>query len=104
MGWNQHPDLHALAFDPNNTANVLVGSDGGVWYSTTRGGRNTSGDPLSAVDWQDLNGSVNPANAGVTGRTGLQISQFTSIAAVPTTLVARGLHTERSLVGDQGKR
>jgi len=42
MGWNQHPDFHALAFDPNNTANVLVGSDGGVWYSTARGGR-TSG-------------------------------------------------------------
>jgi len=101
MGWNQHPDFHALAFDPNNTANVLVGSDGGVWYSTARGGRNTSGDQLSAVDWQNLNGSVNPGNAGVTGRTGLQISQFTSIAAVPTTLVGKGLQSERFWGGTQ---
>ena len=71
LGWNQHPDFHALAFDPNNTANVLIGNDGGVWYSTHRGGRPNATDPLSAADWQDLNGK------------GLQISQFTSIQTNP---------------------
>jgi hypothetical protein len=57
LGWNQHPDFHALAFDPTNTKHVLVGSDGGVWFSTNLGGR-TSGtaSPLYDVDWQDLNG------------------------------------------------
>ena len=72
LGWDQHPDFHALAFDPNNSANVLIGSDGGVWYSTNRGGRPNASDPLSAVDWQDYNGF------------GLQITQFTSIATNPT--------------------
>ena len=39
LGYEQHPDFQALAFDPSNSMNVIVGSDGGVWYSTTRGGR-----------------------------------------------------------------
>jgi uncharacterized repeat protein (TIGR01451 family) len=100
MGWNQHPDFHALAFDPNNSAKVLIGSDGGVWYSTARGGRNTVGDLLSAVDWQNLNGSVAP-NGAVLGRSNLQISQFTSVAAVPTTLVPFGAQSERFWGGTQ---
>ncbi|HVD48179.1 MAG TPA: hypothetical protein VNG70_12935 [Candidatus Limnocylindria bacterium] len=72
MGWDQHPDFHALAFDPNNSNRVLIGSDGGVWFSSNRGGRLGAADPLSAVDWQDM-------NVG-----GLQITQFTSIATNPT--------------------
>src|SRR5882762_7995074 len=83
MGWNQHPDFHALAFDPTDSSKVLIGSDGGVWYSTARGGRDTAGDQLKAVDWQNLNGTVNPADASVSARTGLQISQFRSVAVVP---------------------
>ena len=71
IGWDMHPDFHALAFDPNNTANVLIGNDGGVWFSSDRGGRPNASDPLSAADWQDLNGG------------GLQITQFTSIATNP---------------------
>ena len=82
IGFDQHPDFHALAFDPNNTAHILIGSDGGVWESTGRGGRNNPGDPLNAVDWQNLNGGVNQS-AGRTHATNLQISQFTSIATVP---------------------
>jgi uncharacterized repeat protein (TIGR01451 family) len=101
LGWNQHPDFHALAFDPSNPANVLIGSDGGVWYSTARGGRNADGDPLSAVDWQDLNGTVNPSSSAVLHRTGLQISQFTSAGAVPTTLVPVGGATQRFWGGTQ---
>jgi uncharacterized repeat protein (TIGR01451 family) len=84
LGWDQHPDFHAVAFDPANPAHVLIGSDGGVWYSDDRGGRPGPTDPLSAVTWQDLNGTVDPGTAAVTHRTGLQISQFTSIANVPT--------------------
>ncbi|HJW21292.1 MAG TPA: hypothetical protein VJ506_02570 [Candidatus Limnocylindrales bacterium] len=83
LGWNQHPDFHALAFNPANTADVVIGSDGGVWYSTDRGGRPNASDPLSAVTWQDLNGTVDPNTAGVLHRTGLAISQFTSIGTVP---------------------
>jgi uncharacterized repeat protein (TIGR01451 family) len=84
LGWNQHPDFHAVAFDAANPAHVAIGSDGGVWYSADRGGRPNASDPLSAADWQDLNGTVDPNTAAVTHRTGLQISQFTSIANVPT--------------------
>ncbi|HET9324257.1 MAG TPA: hypothetical protein VFO03_10280, partial [Gaiellaceae bacterium] len=85
LGYDQHPDFQAFAFDPNNSNRIISGSDGGVWYSANRGGR-TGGtsDPLSAVNWQSLNGKVDPLTAGVTGRTGLQIAQFTSIATVPT--------------------
>jgi uncharacterized repeat protein (TIGR01451 family) len=84
LGYEQHPDFHAFAFDPSNTANVIEGSDGGVWYSTSRGGRPSTSDPLSAVTWQNLNGTVDPLTAAVTHRTNLQIAQFTSIATVPT--------------------
>ena len=54
-----------------------------MWYSANRGGRPGS-DPLSAVDWVNLNGTVDPSTAAVTARTDLQITQFTSIANVPT--------------------
>jgi uncharacterized repeat protein (TIGR01451 family) len=83
LGYAQHPDFQALAFEPDNTQNVVEGSDGGVWYSNDRGGRPNAADPLSAVTWQNLNGTVNPANAAVLARTNLQISQLTSVATVP---------------------
>lgn len=72
LGWDLHPDFHALAMDPSNPSHVLIGNDGGVWYSDDRGGRPSAGDPLSSVDWQDLNDG------------GLSITQFTSIAANPS--------------------
>jgi photosystem II stability/assembly factor-like uncharacterized protein len=84
LGWDLHPDFHAVALDPANPAHVLIGNDGGVWYSPDRGGRPNGTDPLSAVTWQNLNGSVDPGTAAVTHRTGLQLGQFTSIANVPT--------------------
>ncbi len=83
LGYEQHPDFQAIAFDPSNSMNVIIGSDGGVWYSEDRGGRPNASDPLSAVTWQNLNGTVNPATAGVLFRTDLQITQYTSIAIVP---------------------
>jgi len=83
LGYEQHPDFHAFAFDPTNTAHILVGSDGGVWFSTNRGGRPNASDPLSAVDWQNLNGTVDRASPTVIARSNLSITQFTSIATVP---------------------
>ena len=82
LGYDQHPDFHAVAFDPSNTQHVLIGSDGGVWYSDDRGGRPTQADPLSSNDWQDLNGPDSSSYAG-TGY-GLGITQFTSIGLNPT--------------------
>jgi uncharacterized repeat protein (TIGR01451 family) len=84
LGWDQHPDFHAVAVDPVHTDRVVIGSDGGVWSSDDRGGRPSAADPLSAVTWNNLNGAVDPATAAVTGRTNLSIAQFSSIANVPT--------------------
>lgn len=71
LGWDQHPDFHAFAFDPQDSNHILSGSDGGVWESADRGGRTSPGDPLDAVTWQTL-------NAG-----GLSIGQYTSVATNP---------------------
>jgi uncharacterized repeat protein (TIGR01451 family) len=79
LGWDLHPDFHAVAMDPNNADHVLIGNDGGVWYSADRGGRPNITSPLNSVDWQNLNGTVNPATAGVIHRTGLDIAQYSSI-------------------------
>ncbi|HEV3478792.1 MAG TPA: hypothetical protein VG144_05015 [Gaiellaceae bacterium] len=86
LGFDQHPDFQAFAFDPNNSNKIVSGSDGGVWYSVNRGGRLGGGtDPLSAVNWVSLNGTMpNPASTAVSAASGLQIAQFTSIATVPT--------------------
>ena len=85
LGYDQHPDFQAFAFDPNDSNKIVHGSDGGVWYSTNRGGRlGGPSDPLDGENWVSLNGTVSPLNAVVTARSGLQIAQFTSIATVPT--------------------
>jgi hypothetical protein len=70
LGYDQHPDFHALAFNPANTQQVLLGSDGGVWSSDNQGGRQGP-SLLSDVTWNNLNGH------------GLQIGQYTSIATNP---------------------
>lgn len=85
LGYDMHPDYHAIAIQSDHPANVIVGNDGGVWYSTNRGGRPNPADALSAVDWQNLNGTVNPGNTALIHSTNLQITQFTSIATNPTT-------------------
>jgi len=88
LGWNQHPDFHSVVFDPNNSQNILIGSDGGVWYSQHQGGRvpgsATEGN-LDAVDWIDLNGIPGADLGGNPGSAsnGLQISQFSSIQTNP---------------------
>jgi uncharacterized repeat protein (TIGR01451 family) len=83
LGWDQHPDYHALAFNSSNPGEVVQGSDGGVWWSADLGGRPNLSDPLDAVTWVSLNGGVDPYTSAVQYRTGLQIGQFTSIAIVP---------------------
>lgn len=72
LGYDLHPDFHAIALQPGTPDHVVIGNDGGVWSSPDRGGRNGATDPLSAVDWQNQNDG------------GLQITQFTSIATVPS--------------------
>ena len=84
LGWNMHPDFHALAFDPANTSHVLIGNDGGVYFSSNRGGRPKASDDLSLVDWQNMNGTVDPDTGAVVATTGLQIAQFSSFATNPT--------------------
>ncbi|GAB4002763.1 hypothetical protein [Nocardioides ultimimeridianus] len=83
LGYDLHPDFHAFAFQPNDTSHVAIGNDGGVWDSHTGGGRNGATDPLSAADWQDLNGQVNPTTGALIHSTGLAITQFSSIATAP---------------------
>jgi uncharacterized repeat protein (TIGR01451 family) len=83
LGYDLHPDFHAIAFQPNDTAHVAIGNDGGVWQSHAGGGRNVAGAPLSTADWENLNGTVNPATAALIHSTGLAITQFTSMATVP---------------------
>lgn len=83
LGYDLHPDFHAIAFQPNDTQHIAIGNDGGVWQSHTGGGRNGVSDPLSAVDWENLNGQVDPNTAAVVKSSNLAITQFTSIATVP---------------------
>jgi uncharacterized repeat protein (TIGR01451 family) len=83
LGWDLHPDYHAIAINPANTSQIMIGNDGGVWTSDHKGGR-LAGETVTHPDWVDLNGTVDPATAGVIHRTGLAITQFTSIANVPT--------------------
>jgi uncharacterized repeat protein (TIGR01451 family) len=70
LGFDLHPDFHALAIQPGKPRTVFLGNDGGVWSSQNRGGRTTPGATLDQVDWKNLN-------------QGLQATQFTSIATVP---------------------
>ena len=83
LGWDLHPDYHAIAINPANPSEVMVGNDGGVWFSSDKGGR-LAGEPVPAVTWENLNGVVDPNTAGVLHRTNLRLTQFTSIANVPT--------------------
>jgi uncharacterized repeat protein (TIGR01451 family) len=82
LGYDLHPDFHAIAFQPNDTKHVVIGNDGGAWQSFTGGGRD-AGQPLSAVDWENLNGAVDPATGALIHSTGLRITQYTSMATVP---------------------
>jgi len=84
LGWDLHPDFHALAMDPTNPDSILIGNDGGVWYSPDQGGRPSATDELNTVDWQDLNGTVDPDTSAVTHRTGLDIAQYSSIGTNPS--------------------
>ncbi len=84
LGYFQHPDFHAMAIRKDDPKQVVIGNDGGVWYSTNRGGRPSGSDPYSAVDWISMNGVVNTTTYGLIKATGLQIAQFTSIQQNPS--------------------
>ena len=83
LGYDLHPDYHAFAYDPRDPEHVVLGNDGGIWQSHTGGGRNADGDPLSAADWEDLNGQVDPATGALVHSTNLAIGQFVSVGTVP---------------------
>ncbi|MFL5982280.1 MAG: hypothetical protein ACJ74R_11280, partial [Gaiellaceae bacterium] len=87
LGYDMHPDFHALAFNPANTQQVVIGNDGGVSTSDTQGGRQAAGSPLSGNTWTNLNGR------------GLAIAQFTSIGIAPQ--VAPGTDSMRFWGGTQ---
>jgi uncharacterized repeat protein (TIGR01451 family) len=82
LGYDLHPDFHAIALQPNDTRHIVIGNDGGAWQSFTGGGRDP-GQPLSAVDWENLNGTVDPTTGALIHSTGLRITQYTSMATVP---------------------
>ena len=82
LGYDLHPDFHAIAFQPGHSEHVAIGNDGGVWQSADKGGR-PAGQPLSTTDWENLNGEVDPNTAALIHSTGLAISQFVSAATVP---------------------
>jgi uncharacterized repeat protein (TIGR01451 family) len=82
LGYDLHPDFHAIALRPNDTSHIVIGNDGGVWQSPDRGGRDP-GAPLSATDWDNLNGTVDPNTGALVHSTGLRITQYTSMATVP---------------------
>ena len=66
LGFDLHPDFHALSFEPGNPAHVVIGNDGGVWQSPDRGGRAFVGGNIADADWENLNA-------------GLTVTQFDSI-------------------------
>src|SRR5262249_11775129 len=75
---------HAIAIRKDAPQNIIIGNDGGVWASHNRGGRPSATDPITATDWIDLNGYVDPNTRAGLGRTGLQIAQFSSMQQHPT--------------------
>ncbi|HEY0449158.1 hypothetical protein [Actinophytocola sp.] len=83
LGYDLHPDFHAIALQANDTKHIAIGNDGGVWQSPDGGGRTGAGQPLSAADWENLNGTVNPSTGALVHSTGLRITQFVSMATVP---------------------
>jgi uncharacterized repeat protein (TIGR01451 family) len=91
LGFDMHPDYHALAFDPADTKHVLIGNDGGVYFSANRGGRPNAADAIDQNDWENLNGYIEIVVDPISGEkvevlrgTGLQIAQFSSFATNPT--------------------
>ena len=84
LGYWQHPDFHALAIRRDDPTKIVIGNDGGVWYSNNRGGRASSALDYSAVDWISLNGKVNTSTYALEMATNLQIAQFTSIQQNPS--------------------
>ncbi|MDQ1696354.1 MAG: hypothetical protein QOJ03_1707, partial [Frankiaceae bacterium] len=55
LGFDLHPDFHAIAVEPDSTSHVVIGNDGGVWDSFRRGGRLAPGTGLDKAQWRNLN-------------------------------------------------
>ena len=63
LGYDLHPDFHAIAFQPNDPRHIAIGNDGGVWQFHGRGGALGRADPSATPDWENLNGTVDPNTA-----------------------------------------
>ncbi len=83
IGWNMHPDYHSFTVRKDNPAIIFAGNDGGLWWSSTRGGRLNSGDPLTATQWSNLNGLVGPTSAATLFRSNIVLGQASSVATNP---------------------
>jgi uncharacterized repeat protein (TIGR01451 family) len=83
LGYDLHPDFHAIAFEPDDTSHIAIGNDGGVWQSFARGGRTAPGQTLEDTDWQNLNGTVDPNSGALVHSTNLTLGQFVSMQTVP---------------------
>ncbi len=80
IGYGQHPDFHAAALRRDKPEYIVIGNDGGVWSSSTRGGR-LAGEPYTATEWANLNGVV--SRDGVTGY-GIMSAQYVGISQHPS--------------------
>ncbi len=80
LGYGQHPDYHAAAVRRDRPEYLVVGNDGGVWSSTSRGGR-LAGEPYTRTQWVNLNGRA--SSTAVDG-TGLMTAQYVGIAQHPS--------------------
>ena len=59
-----HPDMHAIAFDPQNHNTVWVGNDGGVWKSTD-GGRTWINRNTNLATLQFTGIGLHPTNGNI---------------------------------------
>ena len=59
-----HPDMHAIAFDPQNPNTIWVGNDGGVWKSTD-GGRTWVNRNTNLATLQFTGIALHPTNASI---------------------------------------
>lgn len=54
--WYTHPDQHAIVFRPGTPNSVVLGNDGGIYYSSNAGNTTT---PTNALDYSSRNKNYN---------------------------------------------
>ena len=64
------PGLPRLRVRPEQLQHVVIGNDGGVWQSHNRRWPERCRRPAVAVDWKNLNGTVDPTTGALVHSTG----------------------------------